>query len=261
MKTNTDSPIAINVGSALARALGAPENPPALQMSGCESDQNNETQTQVEVTRPDFRDGRYHYRNQGRGPVPEILGTVSLDGVEKIQVKFSFFEDTNFDLLPQDIRVQEQLDRKKLLGDSYVDGGVQPIVAHSVSLGLVRRGLTNQGFSLTDVFVYDKTERHPDLRYYNRKKYAVTLEFRRYSDSVKVSGRMAEELRRLANIVWQDCFVWDNTGKAANAEGEKDLSVTINARNPLLGCKSKKALVIRERTLQVVKEETEDEKK
>jgi len=257
----TNGSVGTNVGFALARVLGAPEVP--VQENGRESDQTDNNQPKVEGVRPEFRGGRYHYEGQHpKGPAPEILGTVELATVEKILVKFSFFEDMHFDLIPEDIKVREQLDRKKLLGDTYVDGGIQPIVAHTIGLGLVRRGLTNQGFHLADVFVYDKTERHPTLRYYNRRKYAVTLEFRRGDGaSVEISRKMTDHLRRLANIVWQDCFVWDNTGKAANVDGEKDLSVTVNCRNPLIGCKSTKALGVRDGKVQVVEKETEEEKR
>jgi hypothetical protein len=256
----TNSIVGTNVGFALARALGAPEVPVQDQNNDRKSDQNQNNQP-VAGVRPEFRDGRYHYEGQRLGgSVPEVLGEVSLATVEKILVKFSFFEDTHFDLFPIDIEVREWLDRKKLLGDSYVDGGIQPIIVHNIGLGLVRRGLTNQGFHLADVFVCEKTERHLRL-HYSRKKFAVTLEFHRGDNaSVELSRKMADHLRHLASIIWQDCFVWDNT-EATNTDGKKDMSVTVNCRNPLIGCKSMKSLVVRDGNIQVVEKETEEEKR
>ena len=100
-----------------------------------------------------------------------------------------------------------QLDRAKVgvVRDSRVDTGTEVINLQLVQAALLRRGLTNNGFRLTNSHYFQKPG---DNRFF------IVLEFAFIGDlpgePEPLPRQTVEALRELANRTWQFCNVWFN---------------------------------------------------
>jgi hypothetical protein len=195
--------------------------------------------------RPDNRQGTQRSQYV---PVSEVFGSVALDSVDRIELKLTFHEDAHCDLIPQQLRLDTtKIDKKKVLGSQYVDRGTQPIKSNHTQASLIRVGLANNGFYLADARSYRKHEPDRVLKYYNRPKRCVVLEFRRNIDgAIPLDSVTQDEVRALANLSWAECFVWDNTQVEPLPGHKPDRSVTINCRGPERDMKPKRMLAIRD---------------
>lgn len=260
-KGNGEGGLSTNVGSVLAGVLGATAhqaNPVKPDVTVCFGPScpdrrrlfRNDTHDRgfgehgPRWERPDNRQGG---QRPQRAPVPEVFGSITLDSVDRIELKLTFHEDAHCDLIPQRLRLDTRLDKKALLGNQYVDRGIQPIKSNHTQASLIRVGLANNGFYLADARSYRKHEPDTKIRYYNRPKRCVVLEFRRnVIGAIPLDSVTQDEVRALANLSWSECFIWDNT-QAEPLPGHKpDRSVTINCRGPERDTKPKRMIAIRD---------------
>lgn len=258
---NGEGGLGTNVGSVLAGALGAtvpevnPVKPDAKVCFGpsCPDRRRafrNDTHDRgfgeygPRWERPGNHEGTQRHQ---RVPVPEVFGSIALDSVDRIELKLTFHEDAHCDLIPQRLRVDTHIDKKKLLGSAFVDRGTQPIKSNHTQASLIRVGLANNGFYLADARSYRKHEPDTKLKYYSRPKRCVVLEFRRnIAGAIPLDSVTQDEVRTLANLSWAECFVWDNTQVEPLPGHKSDRSVTINCRGPERDMKSKRMIVIRD---------------
>ena len=162
---------------------------------------------------------------------PEILGQVSLtdtaDGrsVKKILVHFKVPKD----LIPRGLLPKEHRDQKQVLGSDYGNKikGKQAIIVYDVQVAFLRKGLANHGWFLAEANYYEKQEDNFSRPGEKRTVYIVCLTYSKSSENpLKLASTTLAGIRGLSNITWSECFVWDNTAKAAEAE-----SISLHCRH------------------------------
>ena len=127
--------------------------------------------------------------------------------------------------------------------EGRVDSG-EPVIQNldMVQVAMIRVGLTNNGYRLSDTHYFIKKATKTG----HKDKYMVVLTFdRNATDTATLPESTTRAIRELANTTWQFCHVWDNPDGTAtvNLVGRQWDDARQSYRDP------KHALVVRNHEL------------
>lgn len=194
-----------------------------------------------------------------------VLNGVSLDSVQTVLVKFFFSNQRH---IPQGIKVGKLTDFHNQDDNHAINASLQGRIdlaevgrvrpgrvdtgenvvkdLQRVQLGVIRRGLTNAGFQLSQVnsFYHEHKRKFVVVLGFTKGGYyeeAAATEEERRSHAILNSPETVEALRALGRTTWQWCHVWDNS--------EVSQTATINVGGMLTDTTPLYAIAIRERTI------------
>lgn len=128
--------------------------------------------------------------------------------------------------------------------EGRVDTGTQVVTTRRpIHAAILRRGLTNVGFSLTHLHWFSKESNPKDTRQASDPIYVVVASFARGSRDAAPTTKEVEALRALARVTWGSCYVWDNP----QLNPEDAVVSTINfTGGPLKDQDAKQAIAVRD---------------